>query len=157
MNKSVVMWTVLAVIVIAGGWYWLSMSQTSSAIIAPTQTVATQPTAVVSSTTPVLNVHSDPTLGTYLVAANGMTLYVDTKDTNGVSTCTGVCAANWPPYIVNNEPTFTGGVGVSGAITVISDTMQLTYKGMPLYFWIKDTKVGDATGNKIGNFVLAKP
>ncbi|MHB8660702.1 MAG: COG4315 family predicted lipoprotein [Minisyncoccota bacterium] len=159
MNKSTIIWIVVAIVVILGGWYWLSMGRTSQTPTAQTTTVNTPPTTTTTVTPSVvaLTVHSDPTVGSYLAATNGMALYVDTRDTAGVSTCTGVCAANWPPYTVTSGATLTGGAGVSGTIGTVTGSTQLTYKGMPLYFWIKDAKPGDVTGNKVGNFVVAKP
>jgi predicted lipoprotein with Yx(FWY)xxD motif len=36
--------------------------------------------------------------------------------------------------------------------------LQVTYNGMPLYLYAKDTKVGDATGNNVGNvWAVVKP
>lgn len=154
MKNSAIVWIVVAAAVVLGGWYWFSMSRTS-----PEQTTAAQSAAGTppTSATPVLSVRSDPAFGTYLVAMNGMTLYIDTKDSAGVSTCAGVCLANWPAYTVSPGAALAGGEGVSGMIGTIKGTTQVTYKGMPLYFWIKDTKPGDATGNGVGNFVFAKP
>jgi predicted lipoprotein with Yx(FWY)xxD motif len=34
---------------------------------------------------------------------------------------------------------------------------QVAYKGMPLYFWFKDVKVGDVTGASVANWALVKP
>lgn len=81
-----------------------------------------------------------------LVGNNNMTLYTFAKDTagSGKSVCNGSCATNWPPLLVD------GGSSVSGDYSVITrddGKKQLAYKGMPLYFWIKDIKPGDKTGN----------
>ncbi|MHB8710033.1 MAG: COG4315 family predicted lipoprotein [Minisyncoccota bacterium] len=163
MNKTAIIWIVVAIVVILGGWYWLSMGQTQQPSTAQTSPTTAQPTATAPAATPsttptlVFSLKTDPSLGSYLAATNGMTLYIDTKDTAGVSTCTGVCLANWPAYTVSNGAMLTGGAGVSGAIGTVTGSSQLTYKGMPLYFWVRDTKPGDVTGNKVGNFVVAKP
>ena len=38
------------------------------------------------------------------------------------------------------------------------NTEQVTYNGMPLYLYAKDTKPGDVTGDKVGNvWAIAKP
>ena len=81
-----------------------------------------------------------------LVGSNNMTLYTFDKDTagSGKSACNGPCAANWPPLLVDS------GAAVSGDYTVITrddGKKQLAYKGMPLYFWVKDIKPGDKTGD----------
>ena len=81
-----------------------------------------------------------------LVGSNNMTLYTFDKDTagSGKSACNGPCAANWPPLLVDS------GASVSGDYSVITrddGKKQLAYKGMPLYFWVKDIKPGDKTGD----------
>lgn len=77
-----------------------------------------------------------------LVGSNGKTLYVFDKDSDGKSMCTGKCAENWPPLYVSGP---SG--GDFGAITRDDGKMQATYKGKPLYYWSKDQKAGDQTGD----------
>jgi predicted lipoprotein with Yx(FWY)xxD motif len=92
-----------------------------------------------------------------LVGANGMTLYTFDKDTagSGKSVCNGPCATNWPPLAA------AAGATGSGDWTVITrddGARQWAFKGKPLYFWVKDQKPGDRTGdgfNKV--WQLAKP
>jgi len=81
-----------------------------------------------------------------LVGTNNMTLYTFAKDTagSGKSMCNGPCAANWPPLLVDGSPAVSGDYSV---ITRDDGKKQLAYKGMPLYFWVKDTKPGDKTGD----------
>jgi predicted lipoprotein with Yx(FWY)xxD motif len=81
-----------------------------------------------------------------LVGSNNMTLYTFAKDTSGSgkSMCNGPCAANWPPLLVDGSTAASGDYSV---ITRDDDKKQLAYKGMPLYFWVKDTKPGDKTGD----------
>ena len=89
-----------------------------------------------------------------------MALYTYTKDTAGVSNCTGSCATFWPPYIVSKSQGLVAGLNINGALGTIkrSDgTLQLTYKGAPLYFWSQDGKAGEVTGNNVNGFVVAKP
>jgi predicted lipoprotein with Yx(FWY)xxD motif len=43
-----------------------------------------------------------------------------------------------------------GSQAVSGDYSIVTredGKKQLAYKGMPLYFWVKDTKPGDKTGD----------
>ncbi len=75
-----------------------------------------------------------------------MTLYVFDKDAagSGKSVCNGVCAANWPPLMV------AAGSAASGDWSVVirdSGDKQWAYKGRPLYYWSKDAKPGDKTGD----------
>ena len=81
-----------------------------------------------------------------LVGSNNMTLYTFAKDTSGSgkSMCNGPCAANWPPLLVDGNPATSGDYSV---ITRDDGKKQLAFKGMPLYFWVKDTKPGDRTGD----------
>ena len=81
-----------------------------------------------------------------LVGSNNMTLYTFAKDTSGSgkSMCNGPCAANWPPLLVDGNPATPGDYSV---ITRDDGKKQLAFKGMPLYFWVKDTKPGDKTGD----------
>ncbi|MET1233048.1 MAG: hypothetical protein ABWY52_09395 [Candidatus Limnocylindrales bacterium] len=93
------------------------------------------------------------TIGTVLVAAsNGMTVYVFTKDVkdSGTSACTDTCIANWPAVTVAAGATPTGGTGVGGTLGTITraddGTLQVTYNGLPLYFFANDKVPGDANG-----------
>ena len=87
-----------------------------------------------------------------LVGSNSMTLYTFAKDTagSGKSMCNGPCATNWPPLLIDGSPTVSGDYSV---ITRDDGKKQLAYKGMPLYFWAKDTKPGDKTGDGFLNGV----
>ncbi|MGW8421812.1 MULTISPECIES: COG4315 family predicted lipoprotein [Comamonas] len=81
-----------------------------------------------------------------LVGPNQMTLYVFDKDAagSGKSVCNGVCATNWPPLMV------AAGSAASGDWSVVirdSGDKQWAYKGRPLYYWAKDAKPGDKTGD----------
>ncbi len=97
-------------------------------------------------------------LGNILVGSNGLTLYMFTKDEPNKSNCYDQCAANWPPLLTDMKP--AAGVGADpamlGTTTRTDGKLQVTYKGMPLYYWAKDTKAGDTTGQKVGDvwFVL---
>ena len=83
------------------------------------------------------------------VGANGMTLYTFDKDMagSGKSVCNGACATNWPPLTATAAP---GGEGYS-LVTRDDGTKQVAYKGKPLYYWSKDMKPGDKTGDGVNN------
>ena len=86
-------------------------------------------------------------LGDVLVDANGRTLYAFTNDANGVSTCTGACAANWPPLTVTSG--WTAGAGIDRATfhTVPDGTQaQLVAGRWPLYRFAGDSRPGDVNG-----------
>ena len=89
-----------------------------------------------------------------LVGANGMTLDKDTAGA-GKSVCNGPCAQNWPPLVA------AAGAASDGDWAVIArddGSRQWAYKGKPVYFWAKDQKPGDRTGDGFnGVWHLAKP
>jgi predicted lipoprotein with Yx(FWY)xxD motif len=96
------------------------------------------------------------TLGTYLTGPNGMALYTHAGDSATSSTCTGGCASAWPPLATTGQPTAGSGVtGQLGTLTRADGTVQVTYGGLPLYYWQGDTKAGDVTGNGVAGFSLA--
>ena len=96
------------------------------------------------------------TEGGLLVSAEGMTLYVFDRDQAagpGKSVCVTRCATNWPPLVALEEASPSGDYAI---ITREDGARQWTYKGRPLYLWIKDRKPGDATGdglNKVWHVV----
>jgi predicted lipoprotein with Yx(FWY)xxD motif len=90
------------------------------------------------------------------VGANGMTLYTFDKDTTpGKSVCNGPCATNWPPLMADASAAASGDWTV---VTRDDGAKQWAFKGKPLYFWSKDTKAGDKTGDNVGTvWHVAKP
>lgn len=88
--------------------------------------------------------------GDALVGPSGMTLYVFDKDEagSGKSMCNGKCAENWPPLLAAE------GAKAAGDFAVISrddGLKQWSFKGKPLYYWSKDQKAGDRTGDGFNN------
>jgi predicted lipoprotein with Yx(FWY)xxD motif len=85
-----------------------------------------------------------------LVGSNGMTLYTFDKDEtgSGKSACNGKCAENWPPLAAADGDKAAGDYS-----TLARDDgkKQWAYKGKPLYFWAKDQKAGDKTGDGFNN------
>lgn len=84
-----------------------------------------------------------------LVGPNGMTLYVFDRDAagSGKSVCNGSCATNWPPLMAADADKPAGDYTV---ITRDDGKKQWAMKGKPLYYWAKDTKPGDKTGDNVG-------
>ncbi|HEX5802241.1 MAG TPA: hypothetical protein VFY24_04410 [Azospira sp.] len=86
--------------------------------------------------------------GGMLVGANGMTLYTFDKDPagSGKSVCNGPCAGNWPPLLAMDGDR----AGGDWSIVVRDDGQrQWAYRGKPLYYWVKDQKAGDTTGDGV--------
>ncbi len=91
-------------------------------------------------------------LGDVLVGPNGRTLYMFTKDTKNTSNCYEACATNWPPLLTDIAPIADTGVtrGLLGTTKRTDGKLQVTYAGMPLYYWVNDKAAGDVTGQKVG-------
>lgn len=99
-------------------------------------------------------VSSSEELGDFLVAPSGMTLYMFSNDTDGVSNCSGDCATAWPPYTVFEDTRLTAPEGVEGKLGTIArenGVLQVTYNGIPLYLWQNDAAVSDTTGQGVND------
>jgi predicted lipoprotein with Yx(FWY)xxD motif len=83
-----------------------------------------------------------------LVGPNKMTLYTFDKDVagSGKSMCNGPCASNWPPLMAAATDKASGDFSV---ISRDDGKKQWAVKGKPLYYWSKDSKPGDKTGDGI--------
>ncbi len=92
-----------------------------------------------------------------LVGPNQMTLYTFDRDTLGAgkSACNGNCAANWPPLMASADAKAQG----DWSLVMRDDgSRQWAYKSRPLYFWAKDGKPGDRTGDGVNRiWHLATP
>ena len=93
-------------------------------------------------------------LGTFLTAGDGRTLYLFEKDTSTTSTCTGACAANWPPLVTTGAPQAAGQAQASMLATSPrpDGTTQVTYAGHPLYLFVGDKAAGSTAGEGINAF-----
>jgi len=87
--------------------------------------------------------------GAVLVDSRGMTLYHLTGETAGKFICTGACLKIWHPLIASGGSSPSGTVGSLGTVTRSDGTLQVTFKGEPLYTFVKDTSRGEATGQGI--------
>ena len=82
-----------------------------------------------------------------LLQADGDQLYIYDKDAPGVTNCYDACAENWPPLIADAS------AKADGEFTLVDRTdgsRMWAYKGWPLYYWVKDEKAGDTTGDGVG-------
>jgi predicted lipoprotein with Yx(FWY)xxD motif len=95
-----------------------------------------------------------------LVDSLGLSLYVFANDTadSGVSACGSGCLAVWPALTALAP--LTAGPGVTGVLATITrddGTTQVTYDGLPLYYFVNDKAAGDTLGKDIPNWSLAQP
>ena len=95
-------------------------------------------------------------LGDVLVNADGMTVYVFTNDTDGVTTCTDACAETWPAVTADSADLPEG---LDAAIFSVSEapdgTFQLAADNQPLYTFSGDAAPGDTNGQGVGGVWFA--
>ena len=86
--------------------------------------------------------------GKFLVDGQGRALYLFEADKSTTSTCTGACAAAWPPVTASAMPMAGSGVSQSllGTTKRADGTEQVTYNGHPLYYFAADTGAGMVKG-----------
>ena len=80
------------------------------------------------------------------VNADGMTLYTFDKDGVNQSNCNDQCAVNWPPLLAGSSDVGRGDFSV---LTRADGRKQWALVGKPLYFWSKDVRPGDTTGDNV--------
>lgn len=93
-------------------------------------------------------------LGRIVVDGRGHTLYLFEKDRRGRSTCSGACAAYWPPLLTRGKPIAIKGAKSSllGSIRRSGGARQVTYAGHPLYLFSGDTRRGQTSGEGLADF-----
>jgi predicted lipoprotein with Yx(FWY)xxD motif/uncharacterized cupredoxin-like copper-binding protein len=95
-------------------------------------------------------------LGSSLVTAKGITLYILTADARakGKSVCYSACAKAWPPLLATGKPSAGPGVKTSllGVAKRTDGTRQVTYKGHRLYLFVKDKRPGQTDGQGVKGF-----
>lgn len=106
---------------------------------------------------------SDTGVGVIVTDQRHMTMYVFTQDRTAppMSGCTGACAAQWPPAIVDSAGIpVSGGIDARalGTVTRPDGSKQLTLGGAPLYRYAGDSKPGDANGQGVdGTWFASTP
>jgi predicted lipoprotein with Yx(FWY)xxD motif len=135
-------WWVLAVIVAVSLAVWLSKPKKTNE--AENQT----PPAGQTQAQDTVKLGSKEPRGNFLADQKGMTLYYFANDKIGKSNCgAGPCLANWPVFSQSGLAV-SGPISRSdfGKITRGDGKTQTTYKGWPLYYFIKDKQPGDTLG-----------
>jgi predicted lipoprotein with Yx(FWY)xxD motif len=94
--------------------------------------------------------------GEFLTDQQGRTLYLFTPDEDAqASTCYDACAEAWPPLLTGMEPQaihpdIQG--GELGTVRRADGTLQVTYNGWPLYYYVQDAQPGQVTGQDVHDF-----
>jgi predicted lipoprotein with Yx(FWY)xxD motif len=117
---------------------------------------STTPTANVSPATKgtTIAVASNSKLGQLLVDGRGMTVYLFVVDSGTASTCYQSCAQIWPPVLTSGAPQAGSGAQASllGTATRTDGTIEVTYAGHPLYYFLGDKQAGDTKGQGVNGF-----
>ena len=107
----------------------------------PAASATASPTATSSPSTSSAVVMAQDVAGAgkvLVASSNSHTLYTFDSDTPGVSKCKGGCISTWPALTVPGGSTPSGGPGVTGTLATITrddGSLQVTYNGLPLYFF----------------------
>jgi predicted lipoprotein with Yx(FWY)xxD motif len=98
-------------------------------------------------------------IGTVLAGRTALgrrTLYTLSFDTPNKTTCTGACAALWPPLLTSGRA--KAGPGVSqrliGTLRRPDGTFQVTYHGHPVYMFSFDLGAGAPPGLTNGEYLI---
>jgi predicted lipoprotein with Yx(FWY)xxD motif len=129
----------------AGGSTSSSAANAAGGADASGATTSTASTA--GATTDITTKHSK--FGTILAAGpKNKTVYIFEADQGSASHCAGGCAVAWPPVIAKGAAAASGQAMSAdlGTVTRQGRVKQVTYKGHPLYYFIKDKDDGDAYG-----------
>jgi predicted lipoprotein with Yx(FWY)xxD motif len=97
---------------------------------------------------------ADSDYGRILFDGRGRALYLFTADTGKASTCSGDCAAAWPPWIVKRKPRAASGVkgALIGTTRRDGGSLQATYRNHPLYYYVGDRAPGEVKCQAVFEF-----
>jgi predicted lipoprotein with Yx(FWY)xxD motif len=117
-------------------------------------TAATSPAASTSASsatqTGLVRTASNAVHGTILVNSQGMTLYALSGENGSHFICTSTeCVAIWHPLKASGLGTPSGSVTSLATVKRPDGTVQVTYKGMPLYTFAQDTTAGETKGQGV--------
>jgi predicted lipoprotein with Yx(FWY)xxD motif len=106
-----------------------------------------------AATGTVITTKSGPS-GNYLTDGSGRAVYFFMADSTDKTRCTGPCLAAWPAVYATGTPSASGSALSAnlGAFTRPNGKKQMTYKGLPLYYFAGDTGAGMTAGQGISQF-----
>jgi len=92
--------------------------------------------------------------GKILFDGRGFVLYAFTRDAHGRSACSGACAKAWPPYLVKARPRAGAGIVARrlGTTRRADGSLQATYAGHPLYYYVGDRRPGQILCQNVSEF-----
>jgi predicted lipoprotein with Yx(FWY)xxD motif len=114
---------------------------------------ASQAQTGTSRKTVVITTRRLPKLGTVLVDGKGRTLYMFIPDKRRRVTCTGTCAAIWPPVkLATGQKVVAEGKAKGHLLAHDRDPaggIVVTYNRWPLYTYVGDNAAGQAKGQAL--------
>jgi predicted lipoprotein with Yx(FWY)xxD motif len=131
----------------------LLMAVVAVAAAAASTTRATSSRSVGVARAATVTAHSSR-YGKILFDGRGRVLYLFARDRGGRSSCSGPCAAAWPPFLTTRSPNGLAGVNAKllGTTRRADGTLQVTYANHPLYYFKGDTKPGQIKCQNVANF-----
>jgi len=166
MSSTPTTFRIRALAAIGGVALFVAACSSSGASTAPSLAAATPPpTAAASSAAGGGDVYTvavaSGTVGTFLTGEDGKTLYTFAADSANKTACVDACATKWPAFVLEGGETVKAGDGVTGTLATFArpdGSMQVTYNGIPLYYYGGDGKAGDTTGQGFaGKWFVASP
>jgi len=114
---------------------------------------ATAGAAARSLNPPTVTTITVTSLGTVLATPRHFVLYTFSHDRRNVSLCMGTCAKTWPPYLLaSGQVTLHAPKNLRGlGTTHRGKRLQVTIDGHPLYLFVGDHRVGQASGEGFDN------
>lgn len=130
-------------------------SRLTTALLAAVLVFAAASVALARASAATVTTHHGK-LGSMLAGGNGHTLYLFTHDSRSKSSCYKTCAATWKPDLTHAKPVAAAGSGVNskllGTTRRSNGSLQVTYNGHPLYFYVGDKQAGNMHGENVNAF-----
>lgn len=149
---------------IAAGVYVIGCEEERSPAleISPLPEVEPKPGPVISAA---LGVEYNGEYGPYIADSDGRALYLLKGEVSGEIDCYAACAQVWRPFIApQGSPTAADPNVQANLIGVIrrdDGSMQVTYNGHPLYYYVRDLGPEQTTGQDVhdawGEWYLVTP
>jgi predicted lipoprotein with Yx(FWY)xxD motif len=142
---------ILAAAILAG--CGSSSSSDNSSASAPAASSSQSSGAASTPAKPVTITTKHDKFGTVLAAGSKqLTVYLFEADNTAKSNCMSACASDWPPVTGKPEAANQAQSAELSTIMRPDGQPQVTYKGHPLYYFVKDKDAGDAYGQGLKAF-----
>lgn len=113
---------------------------------------------------PALTLARSEEQGEYLADSEGRPLYILEGETSGETRCDAECLQVWPPFVATDSQPFAAQGELDSALIgtqpLEDGTQQVTYDGMPLYYYVADLGNEQVTGlveDQWGEWYLVGP